>query len=175
MKSQYQLIIAAAMLMASCTKNNQPPKEILGYAPVYKTDAGVTEIKSGEPQAIVQGGKIYIKDNTLYQVEVTKGIHVLDIQNPSQPIKKGFIQIPGAQEISIKGNLLYSNNFNDLVVVDISNIQNVTVVKRMASVFEIADVNGPPESGYFKCIDPNKGEVIGWKKEMLYSPNCKTN
>ena len=175
MKKSFQLLAAAVVLMASCNKNNEPPKEILGYAPVYKTDEGVTEIKSDEPEPIVLGGKIYIKDNMLFQVEVSKGVHVLDITNPAQPVKKAFIQIPGAQELSIKGNLLYSNNFNDLVVIDISNAQNVTLVKRLTSVFEIAGVNAPPESGYFKCIDPNKGEVIGWKKEMLYSPTCKTN
>lgn len=173
MKYTMYLFAAGIFLLASCGNKNGSPKEIIGYAPVYQTDTEIETIKSSDPQPILDGGKIYTKDHYLYQVETGKGIHVIDIQNASQPKKLAFIQVAGAQEISIKGNLLYTNNYNDLVVVDIENVKDAKLVKRVQEVFHIINTTTPPENGYFECIDPNKGPVVGWEKKMLYSPKCK--
>lgn len=173
MKQALFLFAAGFLLLASCKDKNNTPAEIIGYAPVYQRDSEVETIKSAEPQPIVEGGKIYVKDHYLYQVEKNKGIHVLDIQNASKPVKLAFIQIAGAQELSIKGNLLYANNYNDLVVIDIENIMDIKLIKRMPEVFHIINTTAPPENGYFECIDIEKGPVVGWEKKMLYSPKCK--
>jgi len=167
------LFAAGILLFASCKNKNDSPAEIIGYAPVYQTDSDIETIRSTDPQPILAGGKIYIKDHILYQVETTKGIHVLNIQNPAKPEKVAFIQIAGAQELSIKGDMLYSNNFNDLVVINIADVQHVTLVKRVPEVFHIINTSTPPERGYFECIDQAKGPVVGWEKKMLYSPQCK--
>lgn len=172
MKNCIYLFAITSLFFTAC-KKDEPPKDIMGYVPVYESDPGVLEIKKTNPQPIIIAGKIYIKDHLLYQVEVSKGIHVLDIQNPSKPSKVTFIQIPGAQELSIKGTLLYSNNFNDLVVIDIADINNVKLVNRVKSVFKIAGQELPPEKGYFECIDPDRGKIMGWEKKMLHEPQCR--
>lgn len=165
--------LAAAIFLASCKGGSDTPNQIIGYAPIYQSDSSIMEIRSDGPQPILEGGKIYILDQSLYQVEKGSGIHVLDITDPAHPVKKAFIHIAGAQEISIKGTLLYSNNYNDLVVVDITNINRVQLVKRMKDMFHITGGNIPPERGYFECVDPEKGSIIGWQKKTLYSPKCK--
>ncbi len=173
MKHTLYFFAAGILLFASCKNKGGSPSEIIGYAPIYQSDAQVEEIKSIEPQPILAGGKIYIKDDYLYQVETGKGIHVLNIQNPANPVKLAFIQIAGAQELSIKGNLLYANNYNDLVVINIDNVHGARLEKRVSEVFHIINTTTPPESGYFECIDPARGPVVGWEKKMLYSPKCK--
>ena len=166
-------LLAAVIVFASCNGDNDTPKEVMGYAPIYQSDSSITEIRSEDPQPILEGGKIYVRNKELYQVEKGSGIHVLDITDPANPVKKAFIRIAGAQEVSIKENLLYANNYNDLVVINISDIKHVQLVNRMKDVFHITGGNVPPEKGYFECVDPGKGSVIGWQKKNLYSPKCK--
>lgn len=174
MKQILYLAGLALLLCSACTRNGEePPKEVTGYAPVYQTDPQVATIGSEDPQPIVSGGKIYIKDQMLFQVEAGKGIHVLNIANPSQPVKLAFLRVAGAQELSVKANLLYTNNYNDLVVIDITDIADIRLVKRLKEVFHLTGGSLPPERGYFECVDPDKGDVVGWEKKTLHSPQCK--
>ena len=166
-------LLAALLGLGACKGGSNGPDEVIGYAPIYQSDSTRADIRSDRPQPIVRGGKIYVRDKTMYQVEQGSGIHVIDITAPEQPVRKAFIHISGAQELSIKGDLLYANNYNDLVVINISNLQSVQLVKRMKDMFHITGGNVPPEKGYFECVDPNRGSVIGWQKKTLYSPKCK--
>lgn len=150
--------------------DNTPPKQTEGWAPVYSQTARA--IKSTDTRNIENGGKIYIKDKRLYQVETGKGIHAIDISNPSDPRKITFIEIAGCQEMSVMGNMMYANNLNDLVTIDISDISNVKETDRRKDAFHILDRGHPPSSGWFECIDASKGDVIGWELKTLYSPKC---
>lgn len=184
LKRNALLVFPAFILLASCDpfgSNNrridpgQPPAEVEGWAPVYAEDNTVNEIKSVDAKDIDKGGKIYVKGTTLYQVEVGKGIHVIDITDANNPQKVKFIQVTGAQEMAIMNDNLYTNNINDLVVLNISDINNVQVANRVSGVFHLVDPTLPPMSGYFECVDASKGTVIGWEPKTLYSPICRKN
>jgi len=173
MKSKLTILSLGLMIALSACNRDNVPKEVEGWAPVYQTSGQVTDIKSTYPQPVLNAGKIYAKEHMLYQVEALTGIHVFNISNPAQPINQSFIKIPGAQEISIKDNLLYSNNYNDLVIIDISDLGNVKLLKRMENAFKLENLDQPPMSGYFECIDPQKGKIVGWEKKLLHYPKCK--
>lgn len=153
--------------------SNEPPAEVDGWAPVYNNDPGASAIKAVDPKLIENGGKIYIKGDTLYQLEAGKGIHVILVKQPAKPQKLKFINVLGAQEMAIKDNILYTNNLNDLVVLDISNINDVKVADRITSVFHMVDGNQPPGSGYYECVDASKGQVVGWETKTLKYPKCR--
>lgn len=148
------------------------PEKIEGYAPIYGKIEDAAKIKSAGPAAIINEGKIYVKDNLLYQVETGKGIHVIDIKIPSSPQKIHFIEVAGAQEMAIKNNKMYTNNLNDLVVLDITNLNDVKLLERVTGVFHIFDAQSPPTSGWYECVDASKGDVIGWELKTLNYPNC---
>lgn len=177
------LVLPLAILVASCdplgTDRNQvdpnveSPAEVDGWSPVYVKDGESNTIASEEPREIDRGGKIYVKGNTLYQVEVGKGIHVIDITNRSNPQKVKFITVIGAQEMAMKNDLLYTNNINDLVVVDMADVNNVKVIDRVKGVFHLVDPTLPPSAGYFECIDAEKGVVVGWEQKVLHNPVCR--
>lgn len=174
----WQFGIPILFLIASCRTNENAgptPASVDGWAPVYSTSADAYTVSSTDPKTIEDGGKIYVKGKELYQVEAGKGIHVVDISNPVSPQKLRFIAIRGAQEMAIKGNYLYANNLNDLVVVDISNITSVKEVGRMKGIFHMVDQSYPPEDGYFECIDASKGTVVGWEQKTLKHPKCRRN
>ena len=150
----------------------RPPASIEGYAPIYGNNNNAKTIKSVAPRNIEKGGKIYVKSDTLYQVETGKGIHVISIASPDVPQKLRFIEVMGCQEMAITDNYLYTNNMNDLVVVDIQNINDVVEIDRIQNTFHIVDPNRPPGTGWFECIDPSKGDVIGWEMKTLSYPQC---
>ncbi|MFT4015585.1 hypothetical protein DC498_15490 [Terrimonas sp.] len=165
--------IICVCCISACTVDPPPPKETEGYVPVYAEKAKPSSVSFQQPQAIENAGKIYVKDKLLYQVENGKGIHVISIADPSKPVREGFIPIAGAQEISILNNSLYTNTYNDLLVLDISSPENITITKYIENAFTLVSTVTPPESGYFECVDPAKGMVIGWTKKKIYSPKCK--
>ena len=166
------LSLMLLVTLGSCNRNDTP-KEVEGWAPIYQSSGQTMDIKSTGPLPVATAGKIYVRGNVLFQVEPLMGIHLFDITDAEHPFNYSFIQIPGAQEISIKQNMLYSNNYNDLVIIDISDLENVKLVKRLENSFNLENLDLPPMSGYFECVDPSKGKVIGWEKKTLISPKCK--
>ena len=166
------LATVGAMAIAACTPTEVPPDQIEGYAPVYDTSTNSAGVRAAAPRAIVSGGKIYTKDSLLYQVENGRGIHIISIANPAQPQKLGFLEISGCQELSILGSMLYTNNVNDLIVVDIADRQNPVLKSRIPNTFHLVNQGNPPATGWFECVDAGRGTVIGWELKTLYTPQC---
>jgi hypothetical protein len=170
--SRWLLAPAFLLFISSCRPNNGYPKNVDGWAPIYASTDSIRKIESVAARSIEDGGKIYIKDKILYQVENGRGIHVIDYSNPSAPQKLGFIRCYGAQELSIQDHYLYTNNVNDLVVIDIANLDNVQVAGRKENMLTMVST-APPESGYFECPDKSKGEIVGWERKLLPNPKCR--
>ncbi len=176
------LIVPLILLLSSCdpfgyNRQVEPPPidvgEVEGWAPVYATEKVAGTIASIDAQPIIKGGKIYVKGDILYQVEVGKGIHVINIADGNNPQKIKFIQVTGAQEMAVLDNNLYTNNVNDLVVLNIADYNNVEVLDRVSGVFHLVDGILPPNAGYYECVDASKGVVVGWEPKTLYNPVCR--
>lgn len=147
----------------------------MGYKPVYSTSAELYLIQNMPARAVTNAGKIYVKDNYIFQNEIGEGIHILHNTNPASTVRTGFISIKGSQEISIKGNYLYSNNYDDLVVVDITDVNKVKEVNRLKNIFykNNFQLSPPAGSGYFECSDNKKGIVINWVRDSITNPKCR--
>jgi hypothetical protein len=64
----------------------------------------------------------------LFYIAQNSGIHVFNNQNPENPQNIAFIQLEGVHDISVKNDILYADNFMDLVVFDISNVSAIQLV-----------------------------------------------
>ena len=144
-----------------------------GVRPIYADLETWDEIISLPPQPIGNLGKIYYKDPYLYINERFKGIHVYDNSDPTNPTPIAFIQIYGSEDIAITGDILYADNYTDLVAIDISDINNVKVVNRVKDLYT-RESKAYPEgfSGYFECVDEDRGYVVGWEEAELENPRC---
>lgn len=165
------VIFCSIVLLASCDKSD---RKVEGWVPVYanQDDMAVKNLSTLPP--IADAGKIYIKGDYFYQVDNNKGIHVIDMSDRSNPKQEAFIQVVGAQEISIRANILYVNSINDLVSIDISDINSVKEIGRIKGAFNITEHDiKPPSSGYFECVDQSKGTVVRWEKATLTNPKCR--
>lgn len=162
-------MLTGLMLLLSCSSKKN---EVTGYAPIYGDPADLTSISLVAAQPVDNGGKIYVLDGILYQVETGKGIHITDIADPAAPVPKGFIKAAGAQEVAVKDGLIYTNSQNDLVVLKIEG-EKLSVVKRMPVSLGLRFSPAlPPERGPFECPEKSRGTVIGWQKKTLTNPAC---
>lgn len=105
--------------------------------PVYleMSDIRARLIAPEPAQPMDNPGKIYIYKDYLFVNEPTKGIHILDNTNPSNPINLSFIPIEGNVDLAINSDILYADNYVDLLAFDISKISNIKLVKRVEDVF----------------------------------------
>lgn len=129
------LFVACAALLQSCLKDTATRTYSM-YVPVYKTFAEVhANIKSNAPQPVKSPGKIFVSGNYIFLNETDKGVHIIDNTNPSSPVNKYFISIPGNLDLAVTGNTLYADNYTDLVTIDISNPNAIQVKKIISKVF----------------------------------------
>ncbi|GAA4395845.1 hypothetical protein GCM10023187_03280 [Nibrella viscosa] len=152
-------------------ENNKPTGPVQGLRPVYASLESVRKVEILPPQPMKTPGKIYVKDAFLFINEPDKGLHVVNNLNPEKPVKVAFIAIPGNTDMAVKGTILYANNITDLVALDISNLQQIRVTKRLENMFPYTAY--PAERGVrFECADPAKGVVVRWESAELMNPKC---
>jgi hypothetical protein len=167
------LIPLLAILLASCEQQESNLGDIRGYAPIYATQQVANTITTEASRETTSPGKIYAYGNYLFQVDVNTGIHIIDNTNPRQAHKIAFLRIAACSELAIRSNFLYTNNLNDLVIFDLSNITSPQLVKRLPGAFpQVSDSYPPVNNTYFECPDPAKGIVIGWEEKVLHEPKC---
>ncbi|MCE3296760.1 MAG: repeat-containing protein [Crocinitomicaceae bacterium] len=107
-------------------------------------------------------GNIYIKDNYLFVVETNAGVHFIDNSNPSNPVKTGFLKIPGCSNIAIRGSVMYVSSLMDLVCIDLSNMAHPVEFRRLENVFptqEAVCLKNYPKI----AVESSKGLVVDWK------------
>jgi hypothetical protein len=167
------LTLFCSILLTSCIEQRMDiPDEVIGLAPIYASE-GWAEISVTGPQNIENLGKIYYKNPYIYATERARGIHVIDNTDPTDPVPVAFIQITGNADLSIKGNVLYANNVNDLVALDISDLNDVQVIDRLEGVYKVTGSDFPEGyEGFFECVKPDLGEVVGWFETTLRQPEC---
>jgi hypothetical protein len=114
------------------------------YTPVYQLKQSVLAGVNGDPAKSIDSlGKIYLWNNYIFLGDVDKGIHIIDNSEPSHPVQVGFLNIPGNQDIAIRGNILFADMYSDLLEIDISNLHRVKINSMLPSLFpDRSFVNG---------------------------------
>ncbi|MES2004967.1 MAG: hypothetical protein V4450_10630 [Bacteroidota bacterium] len=132
------LLLAAGIALIAFTgcMKDAVKEQYTFYRPVYKTrDEVKANIRSSVPVAIQQPGKIIVKDGYVFLNEIDKGIHVINISDPANPVNTAFIEIPGCVDLAINGPYLYADCYTDLVTLDITDPKQVMVKQFLTGVF----------------------------------------
>ena len=127
----------SVLVLTSCMDTYT--EEYMANVPVYMSyDKLRSAVKASPAKELEKPGKIYYKDNYLLIVEKFKGIHVIDVSNPSKPQNKTFVEIPGCVDIAVKNNILYADSYVDLVALDVSDITKIKEVNRLKDIYPYA-------------------------------------
>lgn len=130
------LFILPLLYLTGCTDNCEQVRTYRKYSSVQIPLADLRQpITSGTPRSLVEPGKLYVKDQYLFVVEVKKGIHVFDNSNPAAPKAISFLSIPGNVDLAVRDNILYADSYSDLVALDISNPAAIREVNRQETGF----------------------------------------
>jgi hypothetical protein len=149
-------LLSGSLLLESCTDNCEQSNTYSYYEPVYTSLADIrSSIVVEDPHPMVSVGKIYFKDGYLFVNEPGAGIHVINNQNPENPLPIHFISIPGNFDLAIRNNILYADSYIDLVALDISSLDNVVEVGRLENVFSQYNSLGI-------YVDPQLGLITEW-------------
>lgn len=169
------LVFSSGLLLYACTPpENDLSGKVDAYVPIYSSLSEIDQISVDPQKPTAEAGKIYAYGNYIFQNDLNTGIHIIDNSNHSSPVKIAFIKLPFSTEIAVKGNYLYSNNYVDLVVFDITNPTDPKLVKRVNNVFPPANQNYPPFLNiFFQCPDKSKGVIVKWELQNISIPKCR--
>lgn len=161
------------LFLSSCSSDDDSGEKALFAVPVVKS---LTEIRDGITVSAARqtnsDGKIYVSEDYLFYIAKEQGVHIFNNQDPSAPVNISFINLEGVHDIAVKGNYLYADNFIDLVVFDISDINNITLVQTVANSIEFSPAFPEDVAYYDYTIQPGNGEIIvGYKEEMRNVPD----
>lgn len=119
-------------------------------------------IKIEESKDIIESSKIYVLGDFIFINDKHKGFHLFDNTDPKNPVKKKFLNVPGATDIAVRNNTFYINQATDLVTLTFNaSDYSVKLEKRIRDVFPVMM---SPDN--FQHYDLKDNEVIiGWKEK----------
>ncbi|WP_460996099.1 LVIVD repeat-containing protein [Spirosoma harenae] len=162
MKHPLLFLLLPLLYLTSCTDNCERTTTYRKYTAVQLPISDIRQaVSSGSPQSLVEPGKLYVKDQFLFIVEIKKGIHVFDNSNPANPKAISFLSIPGNVDIAVRDNILYADSYIDLVALDISNPTAIKEVSRTETGF----LNGRVGRTYWS-YDKQTMKIYDQKEEI---------
>jgi hypothetical protein len=144
--SKFVAFFAVAIFMSSCAKD-KCTREITytQFTPIFMAESDMRQDATiVGSKDLKEPGKIYFYNNYIFINELREGIHIIDNTEPSSPQNMGFIEIKGNVDIAVKDNILYADNFMDLLAIDITDPLAPVQLSRQQDVFPILgnDANG---------------------------------
>ncbi|MCC6817852.1 MAG: hypothetical protein IT245_03045 [Bacteroidia bacterium] len=129
------LLILPAVAFIGCEDKCYYYADVDSFEPILQPLSDIKNSFSIEQDyPISKPGNIYSYKNFLLVSEKTVGIHILDNTNPANPIPLKFIQLKGNTNFSIVDDILLADNGPDLLSIDISNLNDIKLVKRLEQI-----------------------------------------
>ena len=165
-KNLLLLLFVASLSIVSCEKTDDG--KYADYLVARPLTISKAEFKNSvdiiSPLPIKESGKIYAYQDYIFVNDKYRGVHVIDNSNPNAPKKISFIKIAGNVDISIKDDYLYADSIMDLVVLDISDINNIKIVNRLDNVLR-DNIVWPANADFYEYdgVDYENDIVLGWE------------
>ena len=175
MKSLHYIIVCAITFLAvGCQSDNDAPSGVTAVfaVPVIKSLAEIrSSVAVSAPRETDADGKIYVTENNLFYIAQEEGVHIFDNTNPAAPQNTIFLNIEGVHDIAVKDDMLYADNYVDLLVFDISNLENITLINTVENAMSFYPVFPVDAEFYDYAVVPNSGEImVGFELQTRERP-----
>lgn len=164
--SKFSALALFGILLFSACGPDEIGDPVVSYSPVLmKREDLEKSVKVTDARTLNNPGKIYHYGNYLLVNERFEGIHIIDNSDPSNPVNKKFVAVPGCLDMAVKDDVMYVDNAVDLVSISITNPENIEILDRKKNVFP--DLV-PPNSvsvptKYDASHRPENTFIIAWK------------
>ncbi len=157
------LLALLTIILSSCEDKVEITRTYTVYEPVYMS---LTELRESvdviEPQILEQTGKLYLYQDYILINDPGQGINIVDNTDQSNPTPVKYINLPGTSDFSVRGDILYADSYMDLVMLDISDLDNISEINRVEDIF----VEFIVDNGFY--LDPDSGLVVDYvEKEII--------
>jgi len=159
------------MLLSSCGINNNPGPTS-SYKPILiKRSEANDFIQITKAKNFTNTGNGFLYGNIFFLVEESKGIHLIDKTDNNNNLPFAFIELFNLTDVYVIGDFLYANQSVDLVVLDISDIENNNIlsISRVMNVNEDIPPDNLPLKDEFNLNRPENTIVYRW--EYIWSNN----
>ena len=162
MKSlKFTIISCLLVLFSSCESDDAPSEKAVFVVPVVKSLAAIrNNVAVTSARQTNSDGKIYVAENYLFYIAQEEGFHIYNNQNPALPVNIAFINLEGVHDIAVKGDYLYADNFVDLLVFDISNIEAISLVETVENAISFNPAFPDTAEFYDYTVMTNPGEIV---------------
>ncbi len=172
MKKMLPIMLGVLCLFVSCNQDDNSETAVFAV-PITKSLAKIrSEVKVTSAKQTASDGKVYVTAKHLFYIAKESGVHIFDNSNPAAPLNIAFISLEGVHDIAVKGNYLFADNFVDLLIFDISDINNITLMKTVENTIEFMPVF-PEDVVYYDTNGVDIGTdhvVVGYKKVVKKVP-----
>ena len=154
------LLVITLLALSSCS--DRQLQTFTANVPIYLSYEDLrSSFETGVGREMKKPGKICFMEPYMYINEYKEGIHVVDLSDPGTPQALAFISIPGNVDMAIRNNVLYADSYIDLLMIDITNPSQPTLIQRNEKLFEY--VIPPYDYDYpLAEIDQEKGVITGY-------------
>lgn len=147
------------LLGTACSDNVEVTHRYTFMRPVYTPTAEIRNSFAVEsPRTLTGTGKIYYRAPYVFVNQPGEGVHIINNTDPENPVNEKFINIPGNFDMAVQGDVLYADSYIDLLAIDISNVDNVRIVKRLERAF-------PAYNSWGFQWDEATGIVTRWEED----------
>jgi len=120
-----------AIFFSSCRTTCERTRTYIQKTPVY---ASLTDIRNsfvvGEAKVLKEPGKIHVNGDYLFIVDWGTGFHIVDNRDIGNPVFLKFVQLMGCTDVVSRSGILYANQGPDIVSLNITDINNISLVNR---------------------------------------------
>ena len=186
MKVSILSIVFSSLLFTGCLQDEcQDTLTYRVYEPVVVSAADwrSSTFTMSEPTEVCDPTGFYVYGDYLFILDRNAGMHIFDNRDNNNPRSLSFINIPGGQGLAVRNDILYVNQYIDLLAFDLSDPREPALLHRTEDVFEVYSVFAGqlPGSGEYiidysptdqtrelECGDPNFGHNY-WLEDRWYS------
>ncbi|MFT5722933.1 MAG: hypothetical protein ACI9JN_000038 [Bacteroidia bacterium] len=122
--------------LTSCISNCDKTVYYYTKIPVYGSFESIRnsfEVLGVQPMDSID--RIIELDHAYFLQEKGKGIHVISKPTTSLPTRTSFISVPGCLSIEGQGNTIYVGQATDLIIIDVSDLNNMSKTKVVRDIF----------------------------------------
>jgi hypothetical protein len=165
------LIVFFGITLLSCSDECTQTRTYLVTVPKTVMAQNLkTSISSSAAKPLQNPGKIYVYEQYLLIGEAKEGIHIVDNSNPQDPKNIAFVTIPRVIDFAVKDQILYADNYTDLVSLSLTDPLSIKEIGRKVNVFNRGTWNGL--NWYYDARTGIITDYVYEKKTETFKTNC---
>ena len=137
--NKFFALLCFTLFLTGCLEDDC--NETLTYTSYHPIVLSASEWRSDEfqhtaPDEVCDPSGFYVYGDILFVLDRSKGLHIIDNTDNANPRPLKFLQIPGGEGLAVRNNILYVNQYIDLLAFDLSDPTEPEFLSRTENVFD---------------------------------------